>query len=195
MNTVNIKTPFANWNNLFSQQELELIDSYVTTNIAPEQGIIGSAANSQTNVDIRKSTVYWVTPNQDIGWVFDRINTVGFKLNSHFFGFDIVPLQRLQYTVYEDCGGHYDWHTDCFIESGLDNLTVNTQRKLSLVAMCQQPQEGGQIQLTLGGSLMEPEMSAGNAIVFPSFILHRVVPVTSGTRKTLVAWFEGPDWR
>jgi PKHD-type hydroxylase len=24
---------------------------------------------------------------------------------------------------------------------------------------------------------------------------HRVLPITSGTRKSLVAWFEGPRWQ
>ena len=37
--------------------------------------------------------------------------------------------------------------------------------------------------------------SQGTIIVFPSYLRHRVLPVTSGVRKSLVAWFYGPKWR
>ena len=35
----------------------------------------------------------------------------------------------------------------------------------------------------------------GNAIVFPSYIAHRVLPITSGMRHALVAWIHGPAFR
>jgi len=35
----------------------------------------------------------------------------------------------------------------------------------------------------------------GTALIFPSFIVHKVNPVTKGTRHSLVAWIEGPKWR
>ena len=35
----------------------------------------------------------------------------------------------------------------------------------------------------------------GSVIVFPSFHRHRVTPVTSGIRHSLVTWVEGPHWR
>ena len=39
-----------------------------------------------------------------------------------------------------------------------------------------------------------PTMKEGSIIVFPSFINHRVAPVTKGTRYSLVAWFVGPPF-
>ena len=35
----------------------------------------------------------------------------------------------------------------------------------------------------------------GTVLVFPSYMLHKVNPVTKGIRRSLVAWFEGPRWR
>ena len=32
----------------------------------------------------------------------------------------------------------------------------------------------------------------GTAIVFPSFMRHKVAPVTKGRRRSLVGWFLGP---
>ena len=38
-------------------------------------------------------------------------------------------------------------------------------------------------------------LEKGSVIVFPSFHRHRVTPVTSGIRHSLVTWVEGPHWR
>jgi len=35
----------------------------------------------------------------------------------------------------------------------------------------------------------------GTAIFFPSFITHAALPVTSGLRYSIAAWFDGPKWR
>jgi len=35
----------------------------------------------------------------------------------------------------------------------------------------------------------------GSVIAFPSYINHKVSPVTKGLRKSLVAWVSGPRWR
>lgn len=195
MNIVNMKAPYATWYGVFSPEELEAIDKYVIENIEPVNGVIGSGDAARMDDSVRKSSIYWIYYNEDTHWIFSRINAVGFKLNSHFFGFDINPLPRLQYTVYEDDGGHYNWHWDIFIDQGLNNLEMNFQRKFSIVVMCQEAEEGGNLELTWGSEAVAPEFKAGNAVVFPSFMLHRVAPVTKGIRKTLVGWFEGPDWR
>ena len=54
--------------------------------------------------------------------------------------------------------------------------------------------EGGDFEINLS----QPEkidVRKGRAIFFPSHILHRVTPVTKGTRKSLVIWVEGPRWK
>ena len=35
-------------------------------------------------------------------------------------------------------------------------------------------------------------LDQGDALIFPSFIMHRALPVLSGTRWTLVSWLTGP---
>jgi hypothetical protein len=35
----------------------------------------------------------------------------------------------------------------------------------------------------------------GTVIAFPSCVLHRVTPITAGTRKSLVVWITGPKFR
>ncbi len=38
-------------------------------------------------------------------------------------------------------------------------------------------------------------MIKGRMIFFPSFLIHRVAPVTQGIRRSLVIWVTGPKFR
>lgn len=193
MNTVVMKTAFAHWNLLFTKDELTSIDEYIIKNIPPTSGRLANAEEEKP--EIRKSSVHWVARNPETDWIFARINGAGQKLNSHFFGFDLWPVSSLQYTIYEDEGNHYTWHQDIHIDTGLQDLNVTHQRKLSLVLLCQKCEEGGALELLTSDTPTVPLIEEGSAVVFPSFTLHRVTPVTKGVRKTMVAWFEGPEWR
>ena len=42
---------------------------------------------------------------------------------------------------------------------------------------------------------LQYKLSAGQVIIFPSMVNHKVTPVTAGIRKTLVTWYSGPMWR
>jgi len=58
--------------------------------------------------------------------------------------------------------------------------------------------EGGDFELNLNNPENENNIITikeakikGTVIVFPSFVWHRVTPVTSGTRYSLVNWHQG----
>ena len=60
--------------------------------------------------------------------------------------------------------------------------------------------EGGELQLECGSPVQEErhqtvKLAKGDIIFFPSFHWHRVLPVTSGERHSLVGWVCGPNWR
>ena len=83
----------------------------------------------------------------------------------------------------------------------------NMHRKLSMSVQLSKPEdyEGGDLKFNLRGlnssnedTIMSPPpefKQQGSVIVFPSFHRHRVTPVTSGIRHSLVTWVEGPHWR
>ena len=56
-------------------------------------------------------------------------------------------------------------------------------------------QEQSNASETTGGETKDVVQKKGYMSIFPSFIVHKVTPITSGKRKSLVAWFTGPDWR
>jgi PKHD-type hydroxylase len=38
------------------------------------------------------------------------------------------------------------------------------------------------------------KLGRGEIVIFPSFILHRVTPVTKGKRRVIVGWALGPNF-
>lgn len=110
--------------------------------------------------------------------------------NRNVYGFDINGPMNVQFTQYEGKDlGHYDWHVDCFA-----NNHFAFDRKLSGILALSNPDdyEGGELHLG-PDFVIKPEK--GTMIVFPSFLYHKVAPVTDGIRHTLVSWIEGPKFR
>jgi len=106
------------------------------------------------------------------------------------WNFDIWGYQdSFQYTIYYGDGGHYDWHVD--MGPGISN------RKISCVLQLSDPEEydGGDLQMNPGGQILTVPKQLGTICFFPSFMLHRVTPLNSGVRKSLVNWFCGANFR
>jgi PKHD-type hydroxylase len=112
--------------------------------------------------------------------------------NEQFHNFELTGFpDDFQYTVYHSTeGGHYDWHMDLSTRQPIP-------RKLSLSIQLSDPDdyEGCDLQFYGHHQLETAPRTRGTAIVFPSYILHRVTPVISGTRKALVAWAGGPKFK
>lgn len=73
----------------------------------------------------------------------------------------------------------------------------HTTRKISVVVILNDPGEfdGGELVLTTSHVEGVVEPQRGMVVVFPSFILHKVNPVTRGERWSATAWIEGPPFR
>lgn len=173
----------------------DIVDSIVlqaeTYSVAPVG--LGFAGES-SNDDYRSSTIKWVDPDisADITkqlWYF--IN----EANRNAFNFDISYLRDIQYTTYESStGDKYDWHQDTFWAN-----PSMFDRKLSIVIQLSDPEsyDGGNFEFDSQYENPNPIAlkKKGTVLVFPSFLTHRVTPLLSGTRKSLVAWAEGPAFR
>ena len=60
--------------------------------------------------------------------------------------------------------------------------------------------EGGEFDIESEGPYADLrydtlKLPKGSIIIFPSSFWHRVRPVISGVRKSLVIWFQGPSFR
>ena len=116
--------------------------------------------------------------------------------NSNLFHFDLHNwADSLHLCVYDKKGSHYDWHTD--ISSALYSHPENHVRKLS-ISLClssKDEYDGGEFQLYVGRKMYNFKMDCGDAIIFPADCMHRVRKIKSGSRKSLVGWYGGPQFR
>jgi PKHD-type hydroxylase len=153
------------------------------------------------NEAIRKSNVNFHNPNKENNWIFERLNWAIEKMNADFYNFDLDGYDFFQYSQYKSSQlGKYDLHIDMFMggDKMAENMTKN--RKLSLTFLLNEPGvdfEGGDFQIVLGQEkdAQTIKMKKGLIIAFPSFVLHRVTPVTKGERKSIVVWVNGPKFK
>lgn len=191
-NPPNSCVPFVVWDNAFTDQELEDFTAYC--NKLPLQASEVGGHKGEAPKEIRSSKIGWIAPFADGGnqWIFDKMGAIARAMNSQFFHFDLTDIaENMQYTFYDaDESGHYDWHQDM----GVNGLLP--PRKLSLVLLLTDTAlfEGGDLQIFTNGINL-PEQQRGRVIGFPSFIPHRVTPVTKGQRRSLVCWVGGPHFR
>ena len=156
----------------------------------PKQNASVGGGDTNEVTDYRKSEISWIADNQDTEWLYSKISDYAKTANREMWNFDVWGYQdSLQYTKYYGNGGHYDWHAD--LGPGLSN------RKLSVVLQLSDPKEyeGGELQINVGGSILSVPKELGLICFFPSFLLHRVTPLTSGVRTSLVTWLCGANLR
>lgn len=178
--------------NAFTNEELERIIKH--GNSLPKQTAttVGDDQNHQIS-GYRVSEISWMSKSDghDSTWIFDKISELAIRANEEMWNFDIWDFQDdLQYTTYYgNDSGHYDWHADLGV--GISN------RKLSVVLQLSDPStyEGGDLQLNQGGNIATVPKEKGLICFFPSFVLHRVTPLSSGTRRSLVTWLCGANFR
>lgn len=161
-------------------------------------------ANDHVDVDkdIRESKINFFSRDLDNAWIFERFNQLIYNINEEFYGFDLYGYNTIQYTVYEgETLGKYDWHSDLLYGKELgQTLHSSITRKMSVVMLLNEPDKdftGGEFQINLGreSDAITIDMKRGDVLLFPSFVLHRVKPVLSGVRKSIVIWVEGPKFR
>jgi PKHD-type hydroxylase len=155
----------------------------------------GSEEKNESLDVIRKSDIVWINDQQ----VYDLIWHYMMSANEEAgWKYDIVAAESCQITRYTK-DGFYTWHKDGIGSHNevYDNpeqpfLHGNT-RKLSMSIVLNDEYEGGDFEMS-GLKEPLPRLEKGSIIVFPSFIDHRVTPVTKGTRYSLVTWFVGPPF-
>ena len=117
------------------------------------------------------------------GWrrydrLFDRAIMV-FKSTLPF-----SALQSMQYTVYYD-KGHYDWHRDI----GSGDEVMKARVNVGIVQLSNPSDyKGGVLQLKHKNEVIDVMKTRGMVTTFPIDMEHKVTPVTSGVRKTLIMW-------
>lgn len=146
----------------------------------------------QVDESIRKSQIKWLDQkDRTCEWLYDKIFSLASIANDNMWRFKLISaVDSIQYTEYREGGGHYDYHLDIGAGSA-------SHRKLSLVVQLSDPSEyeGGQFEILRGTTPDLLPNQKGAVLVFPSYILHRVRPITKGIRRSLVIWVGGEHYQ
>jgi len=151
----------------------------------------------------RNSDLVWLSDP----WIYREIHPYVQQANKNAgWNFNWDWSESCQFTKYKQ-GQYYDWHCDSW-EKGYDEPKTFSHGKIRKLSMTCQLTDGSEYS---GGELefdfrqYDPPqrdeskhlkkvteiLPKGSIIVFPSFVWHRVKPVTKGTRYSLVVWHLG----
>jgi PKHD-type hydroxylase len=156
---------------------------------ARDGGLVGGV----TDHALRRADLVWLDDLPDAAFAMDILVRAVAQANRDHFGFDITDFaesaQIARYTA--DRAGHFGWHSD------IGKGTLAARRKLTVVVQLSDPADydGGALDLWPDAHTRTAPATRGSATVFPSFVLHRVTPVTRGTRHSLTLWAHGPSFR
>ena len=147
----------------------------------------------------RNSDIVWMNDR----WVYKEIQPYVHQANqSAGWNFEWDWSESCQFTKYTK-GQFYDWHCDSwdqtYVRENINDPSHGKIRKLSVTVTLSDPEEykGGELEFDFRN--LDPDkkpniracteiLSKGSLVVFPSFVWHRVKPVTKGVRHSLVIW-------
>lgn len=188
---------FIIWKGFFSDNDVDSIRNHIETKYELAPATIVSDYNDDKNKQLRRSSVAWLTNEQDPLTInlYQRLSGLITHVNDMHWKLSLTSVETLQYTQYysEDLGT-YDWHQD----DAITYSPIDSVRKLSFSILLDDPEkwEGGEFQsYSSGEEVITHNLKKGDIIFFPSPLLHRVTPVTKGTRTSLVGWVRGSNWK
>ena len=172
------------WPSSLSTEQVDQITTMALGQPEEEATVFSSA---EAMHGFRSCTVRWLDDEwlQSLLWSYvEQANKSGF----HIAVERRAEMQIAEYTAEQ--GAHYDWHHDVHW-----NGQSELDRKLSVTVQLSgaDEYEGGDFEFDEVKTNADFR-SKGTVLVFPSYLRHRIHPVTSGTRRALVAWFFGPRW-
>ncbi len=178
--------PFATAARFLSEPEMDGL-------IAEHSPLLAEAklGPGNRNAQIRRSQVVFLGPEPRYAWLYDRVWAAAQECNRQFFGVDIAGVEaNIQLGRYDSGDrGFYNWHTD------FGGIRADRKISVSIQLSASEDYDGGDLELMYGHEPQRLDRARGAFIAFPSFMLHRVTPVTRGTRFSLVAWILGARWR
>ncbi len=181
---------FVYASNVLTDEEIKLVESLAGKSTMQGNGEL---ENGISDEDIRKNKISWLEVNDESKDLYLKISNIAQQLNDRFYRYDLIEMEDLQYAEYHsDTQGYYKPHSD-------DGYKFNLFRKMSLSIQLsdESDYQGGELlfyRFSTKDPIVAPK-SKGTLILFPSYVVHEVAPVTQGIRKSLVSWISGPRFR
>lgn len=150
---------------------------------------IGYKSNSKIDLSIRDVNSIPLPVFKGVG---ASLTGMGIAANVQAWQFNVTHSNQCDFLQYTE-NGHYLEHVDNVSTYGHNNIL--DARKLTTLVFLNEDFEGGRFFLKNQSEKIYPPQKTGDVVVFPSYILHGVEPVTSGIRRTIVTWLVGPAFK
>lgn len=179
-------TPYFLWRKVLSDEVCDLLLSQTDWGKAEDATVI-QGDGSAFDEEIRRTKIVWKETLTTVSCILAEYTRAANHTGD--WNFDLLFPEKTQMTKYLGSDkGYYDWHHD-MVPTKSANEPV---RKLSCVALLTSDFEGGELQFAEEQNVLTER---GSIVVFPSFVEHRVTPVTAGERITAVSWMLGPAFK
>jgi len=190
-------------NNLFHVRKNIVSDDFCNDIIKTGESKIFENARVESNNNMaRSSKISWINDIKYSSPLSQFIQSANIESD---WNFSLKEFEELQYTIYNK-GDHYNWHHDCHHKPYKNGMI----RKLSFTLCLNNEFEGGDFNIWDGDPRQKEQilkensektntktikLKKGEMLVFPSHLWHKVDKVTKGTRKVLVGWVVGNQWK
>jgi PKHD-type hydroxylase len=166
--------------NLLNDKQLNTILKYYDISLFED----GKVSNTHASRDKKYNLIF----NNKFHKINCEINEyLGQILNDNEYVSNVFGTKLISqiYLLWYKVGMHYDYHIDNNPIGG-----INAHMSMSCFLSDPDEYEGGELVLKIGNTETEYKLKAGEAIVYPTGLWHKINPVTKGERKVFVCWFE-----
>ncbi len=176
---------------MFTQQECQKIIDLTKIFYPASASVGGSYDNSKISKQIRSANIFTLENDDENRWIFEKVAKIISIANNIHFDYDIAGishgLQLIQYSSDMEVKGHYDWHIDA-------GAGEPVYRKISFTAQLSDPNDydGCELIINNHANQVTGTKERGSVHLFPSYMPHKVTPITRGERYALVIWIHGP---
>lgn len=180
---------YVSYEGLFLPHEIERING-LWKEEESDKAMIAGAAGQGYDDTLRQSSVMFLSAAPEHEWIYQKLAMLAGQCNYERYAFDILGFQQaLQLAEYGE-GDFFEWHMDF-------GAGAISHRKLSLTVQLSDPDsyEGGDLQFMINHKVVDAPRTKGTVVIFPSFVPHRVTPITKGVRRSIVGWVSGVPYR
>lgn len=151
--------------------------NFILTSNLNNSNLLPAKISNGLNTSVRDSSVFFIDKIDSIDGRLKLVLDANIKVK----GSIVSGLGKYQFTKY-DVHGHYDWHTD-------SDDSEYKNRFCSIVIQLNNNYTGGNLEYKDDtNTICEFERGVGNLFIFYSGLEHRVTPIESGIRYSLVNW-------
>tara|TARA_R100000306_G_scaffold57992_1_gene56319 strand:- start:167 stop:736 length:570 start_codon:yes stop_codon:yes gene_type:complete len=175
--------------NLYTPKEIKILNKKIQRNLT------NSVKDTPATYVVKTAKVKLVNPQKipELNRTFESMHDA----NRQNFGFNLYSSINdkqtvLNYNIYDaKSKGEYAYHADFQYDHAVSDIKLTGLLNLSMESY-----EGGDLYINpFGREVLISELSqSGTLIVFPSWFLHKVAPITKGKRRSLALWAKGPKF-